>query len=241
MPGFERIDRCAVRRVTASAEAQAALDSATRTKLGPVVESVRLTPLGDRVFHLGLRDAPVPDVPPDTEADAVSAARAAIARYGSAFGDVADQLGRARLHAFRSRTGRIEWRVSGGIAGRAPQEQVHVELARSGAPLRIIVKMLPPEPPPGVICAQPGLALDDPRIRRAIAGATVRDWPPMQAAPDEIRFDEADIGAIRTNVVELDRGVIRRVIEVELKDRMWTARLDPDTAALIGIQANFVY
>ena len=118
---------------------------------------------------------------------------------------------------------------------------VHVHLAESGALRSISFNPALPGPPPGSLCDQPGVALDDPRIRRAVIGQTVDVYQPTRSEPDHVTFVDADIGAIESKIEPVEHDVYRRVITVALQDRMWTAYLDADTAALIRISANFAF
>lgn len=104
----------------------------------------------------------------------------------------------------------------------------------------IVVKVWPTEPTPDALCPDPKVALADPRVRSAVIGAKVTDWPPMGSKHDVI-FTAADIGDIRDSAVQLEPGVYRRVIDVDLQGRKWTAHVDADTAKVIRVDANFVY
>jgi hypothetical protein len=230
--GVERLSRCAVRLVPASPAQREELKAELGRRLaGAGIVQAELTSRGDSVHLVMMEGLPSPDFA-GTEAAAVARARAVYDTVDDLF---AVDVGRLRFSAFREGTdSRLAWTVTG--MAEEPGTQVTIAMEATGRVLVISANSGEPAPPSP--CDAPSMALDDPRIRKAVEGQTIGNG--------EGRVIEAkDVGSVDQGVVPLPErrfgpDAYGRVILVEIRGGLWTALLDPDTAAVIDIQRNFI-
>jgi hypothetical protein len=230
--GVERLSRCAVRLVPASPAQRQELKAELGRRLagGGIVEA-ELTPRGDSVDVVMMEGLPAPPNFAGTESAAVARAHAV---YDSVDDLFAVDAGRLRFSAFgEGRDSRVAWTVTG--MAEEPGTQVTIAMEATGRVLVISAKRGEPAPPSP--CDAPSLALDDPRIRKAVAGQTVGNGDAV--------IEAKDVGSVDQGVVPLPErrfgpDAYGRVILVEIRGGLWTALLDPDTAAVIDIQRNFI-